>query len=216
LHRAFAPSKTANWKTAKAAISAWWKHWGRSGVHEEGAGMILDVLTFIVSVSALAAAIHIPRQIMRNQMYADLVKEYRSTEMGAAVLAIFCFFKKDCRQNMETVCEKYEELYERQIKKPLEEGKPVHFSQTLHFQRRLVSQFYADMAFLHFERRLTKKQMEYWFTPNETKLLSILLHMVKPAQKVFEQVDSIPDPPESGAPMNELLFRLYEEVKDEG
>ena len=177
---------------------------------------IISVFTLMVSIGALCVAIYIPHQILRNQIYADLVKEYRSTEMGAAVLSIFRFFNRDCTQNTGAVCEKYKEIYERQITRMLNNGTPVDFSQTLHFQRRLVSQFYADMAFLHFERRLTKKQMEFWFTPNETKLLAILLHMVKPAAEVFEQAGDIPDPSENSVSMNQLLYRLYEEVKDAG
>ena len=176
---------------------------------------VMDILTVIVSLAALIAAIYIPRQIMRNQMYADLVREYRSPESGGAVLALFNFYK-DCGQSTEAVSEKYKDLYTKQIETPLAKGLPVDFSQTLHFQRRLVAQFYADMAFLHFERRLSKKQMAFWFTPNETKLLAILLHTVKPAGEVFIKIDGIPEPPEDSVPMNELLYRLYEDVKGAG
>jgi hypothetical protein len=122
---------------------------------------------------------------MMNQLYSELVKEYR---------------KK----------------YEKQIGEPLKNGEPVNYAGTFHFQRRLLSQFYSDMAMLRYKRcpRLSTKNMREWFTPKKIQLLALLLYMVKPAKTVFEKADEVPEPPEPGdVPMNDLIYKLYEEVR---
>jgi hypothetical protein len=150
---------------------------------------------------------------MVNQMYADFVKEYRSTEMGAAILTIFKFFVKDCKNNVANIYDKYKEKYKDQITNKSSED--IDFSKTLHFQRRLLSQFYFSMALLRYEHhfpRLSTKKLKIWMTSSEAKLLSILLYMVKPASEVFERAGDIPESPEDDVPMNCLLHKLYEEV----
>jgi hypothetical protein len=59
----------------------------------------------------------IPRRIMINQLYADLVQEYRSAEMGAAILAIFRFYIRDCKEDVGLIDSTYKEKYEIQIKR---------------------------------------------------------------------------------------------------
>jgi hypothetical protein len=174
------------------------------------------VIQIALSVAALFAALWIPRRIMMNQLYADLVREYRSSEMGEAILSVFYFYGETCKRQMADIPAEYKKKYEEQVEKPLKEGKPVDYAHALHFQRRLVSQFYSDMATLRYKRhfpRLSTKDMRGWFTPNETKLLAILLHMVEPAKAVFEEAREVPEPPQDDTPMNDLIYKLYEEVR---
>ncbi|MDR2053895.1 MAG: hypothetical protein LBP80_10830 [Treponema sp.] len=73
------------------------------------------------------------------------------------------------------------------------------------------------MATLRYERRFPRfpaKYLREWFTPNEAKLLAILLHMVGPARIVFEEAGNVPEPPEDEVFMKRQISRLYEEVKD--
>jgi hypothetical protein len=164
-------------------------------------------------------AIHIPKRIMINQIYADLIQDYRSPEMGGAILAIFRFYVKDCKNNTAIIASKYKEKYNEQIMKPLKAGKPIDYANTLHFQRRLVFHFYWHMALFRYEQyfsRLSTKKLKLWFTPNEVKLLAILLHMVEPAEAVFEKANDDLKPPESKAPANQMIHlinKLYNEVK---
>jgi len=62
------------------------------------------------------------------------------------------------------------------------EGKTPDYANALHFQRRFLSHFYADIAKLRYKHfpKLSLKDLKYWFTLKETALLSLLLHMVKP------------------------------------
>ena len=173
--------------------------------------MILSIICILVTA---AIACYIPRRILTNQIFADLVAEYRKADVGMAVLAIFDFYKNDCAGDVSNIHNMYVQKYKTQIETPLANGVAPDYDNALHFQRRFLSQFYADIAKLRFDRcpRLRKKDLKYWFTPNETTLLSLLLHMAKPAEAVFIKV-GIPEPPQSDVPMNKLLLKLYDEVK---
>jgi hypothetical protein len=152
---------------------------------------------------------------MVNQLYSDMVRDYRSTEMGAAVLAVFHFFVHDCKNDVSNIYGEYIKKYNEQIGNfPSEK---IDFSKTLHFQRRLLSQFYTDMAELYCGYKFfdtSKRKLKNWFTPNEVKLLQILIYMVKPAKEVFVQADDITELPDDDTPMNRLLKRLYNTVED--
>ena len=181
---------------------------------------IVNIVGAFIAALALFVAIYIPRRIMISQIYANLLENYRSPEMGGAILAIFHFYNKDCGRNVSNIAAEYEKKYDKQIKKRFQEGEEqeLDFSKTLHFQRRLVAQFYFDMASLRYDRRfirLPDKYMKIWFTPSEVKLLGIILHMAEPASKVFEDAGEVPPPPyEDEVLMNELIYKLYEEVRD--
>jgi hypothetical protein len=79
----------------------------------------------------------------------------------------------------------------------------------------MVAQFYFDVARLRYKHcpPLPPKVMDEWFTSSEVQLLSILLHMTKPARSVFIQLDTLPEPLANGVPMNDLLYKLYKEMK---
>jgi len=58
----------------------------------------VQLFTLLVSIITLFVAIYIPRKVLINQIYADLFREYRSPEMGAAIFSIFYFYVKDCER----------------------------------------------------------------------------------------------------------------------
>jgi hypothetical protein len=93
---------------------------------------------------------------MVNQLYAGLFQEYRSPEMGAAILSIFRFYCKDCGNSTANIAEEYKNKYEEQIENPLKNKQTVDYANTLHFQRRLVSQFYWNMAELRYKRHFPR------------------------------------------------------------
>jgi len=180
---------------------------------------MFDYLSLIISIATLLVAAYIPRRIMISQIYANLLESYRSPEMGAAILAIFHFYTEDCKRNVSNIAAEYEKKYNEQIRGKLRARKEdeIDFSKTLHFQRRLVAQFYFHMASLRYDYhfvRLRSKQMKTWFTPGETNLLGIILHMAEPARRVFEDAVEVPQPYEDEVPMNELIYKLYNEVSD--
>jgi len=181
--------------------------------------LIITILTLVIAIITLIFI----NKIMVNQIYANLIADYRSPEMGAAILALFNFYKKDCKLKVSKIKKRYIKRYKKEVKPLLKKVKKhqkpqkADFSNTLHFQRRMVAQFYFDMAVLRFEHcfltRLSKRILKKWFTPNDVKLLSLILYMAKPAKKVFIEVDSLSEPPENNVPMNVLIRKLYDLVK---
>ncbi|MDR2798126.1 MAG: hypothetical protein LBB80_07260, partial [Treponema sp.] len=158
-----------------------------------------NVIQVLSAAVTIFLAVRIPRRILINQLYVDLIQAYRSPEIGAAIFAIFRFYVKDCHNNTAAMAGAYREKYKEQIEGPLTRGEAVDYANTLHFQRRLVAQFYWNMAVLRYERRfprLSTKELILWFTPNDAKLLALLLHMAEPAKKVFEEALDVPEPPE--------------------
>jgi hypothetical protein len=184
------------------------------------------IIPTIFSMTALILAFLFPHKIMVNQIYANLVADYRSPEMGAAILAIFNFYKKDCKLNVSKIKKKYIKRYKKEVKpllkkvkkhQKLQKPQKANFSNTLHFQRRMVEQFYKDMAALYFKHccftRLSKNKMKYWLTKNEVKLLNLIFRMQAPARKVFIEVDNLPDLPENNEPNENLIRKLYDLVR---
>jgi len=178
--------------------------------------MVLSIIQTLITLAALFAAIFIPRQIMINQIYADLIAAYRTPEMGAAIHSLFHFYKNECQGNVANIKAKYLERYEKEINIPLQIGLTVNFSNALHFQRRMVAQFYFNMAVLRYQYRFSRlpvKVLKTWFTGNEVQLLSIILHMAEPANECFIKAGIVPEPPEDDVPMNKLICKLYEETE---
>jgi hypothetical protein len=56
----------------------------------------LTVLSIVISFVTLLAAWYIPRKIMADQAYIELSSQYRSPEMGFAILSIFDFYARQC------------------------------------------------------------------------------------------------------------------------
>jgi hypothetical protein len=134
--------------------------------------------------------------------------------MGVAILAIFHFFANDCNNDVLSIHDEYINNYKKEMgSRPPED---IGFSKTLHFQRRMLSQFYSDMAMLHYRYRifgLSKRELKAWFTPNEVKLLGILLYMAEPAKECFIEANDVTDVPDDDIPMNHLIKRLYDEIE---
>jgi hypothetical protein len=81
--------------------------------------ILLSAITVVLSFIAVGLAWYIPRRIMMNQLYSDMIKEYRSTEMGGAIFSIFRFYVTDCENNIRAIASEYKKKYEEQIDKPL-------------------------------------------------------------------------------------------------
>jgi hypothetical protein len=177
----------------------------------------LDVLTLCVAIATFLAALYIPRKIMLNQLYTDLVSQYQNPEMGFAILSIFDFYANDCKNNRTLINEKYIERYKKEI------GDPVHIKKdiekTLHFQRRTVAYFFWDLAKLYFDYkfpRLSKKQLSQMLESNERNLISLILQMSEANKECFAKTGDIAEPPdEDESPMNKLIKRLYDATEEQ-
>jgi hypothetical protein len=89
-------------------------------------------LTLLFTILTFIFAIIIPKAIMAAQIYSDLLREYRSCEMGAAILSVFRFYVKDCEGKVENIADKYKEKYNEQIDTPLRRRGYANYAQALH------------------------------------------------------------------------------------
>jgi len=196
---------------------------------------MLSALSLIV---AIFATFYIPKKIMNNQIYADLIAEYRQPEFGQAIISVIRFYTDCCGSDIDKIEEKYIEHYKKEIA-PLDEKKRINrcmqekesgdinqqdtkygkkeLKDTLHFQRRLLAQYYAQLAALRYQggwfTRLSKKKVREDFTAREAKLLSLLSYMNKAAEKIFIEYD-IEGMPYADDKQNALLQKLYDEAQD--
>jgi hypothetical protein len=182
---------------------------------------IYDFVILVIAFVTLLATIYIPRRIRVDQEFSALTEQYRSPEMGFAILSIFDFYQHDCQCNHELIKEKYIDRYKNEIgdelRKLLHERKLSNPAHTLHFQRRLVAYFYWDMAKLYVDSlfpRLTRKQIKQFIEPNERNLISLVLQMGEANKECFAQYENVIEPPDDDVQMNQLIKRLYDKAEE--
>jgi hypothetical protein len=165
--------------------------------------MIAAIIAVLIAGLTYGVAKKIPYRVLVNQIYADLLTEYRSAEMGFAIRAIFNFQKK-CK---ETHKDKYSVCLLKQAYKQCRECCPKNFckeykedcakgenaanhsvdcyKKTLTYQRRLIDQYFWQVGDLTFGKnypcfaRLKPEFLRNWFTKRERELLEIILALDK-------------------------------------
>lgn len=184
------------------------------------------------------ATFYIPEKMMNNQLYAGLITEYREPEIGEAVIAVIDFYTNDCNSDITRIEDEYLKRYEKEVA-PLDKEKRINhyiqeseavdinrqdtkcnnkeFKNTLHFQRRLLSQYYYQLAALRYEgcrlTRLSQEKVREDFTAREAKLLRLLIEMNKAAEKKFIEYDVGDIPYILENKQNVLLEKLYDEAQ---
>jgi len=198
-------------------------------------GNIVSALSLLI---AGFATFYIPEKMMNNQIYADLISEYRKPEIGEAIIAVIDFYTKDCNSDITKIEDEYLKRYEKEVA-PLDKEKRINhyiqeseagdinrqdtkcnnkeFKNTLHFQRRLLSQYYYQLAALRYEgcrlTRLSQEKVREDFTTREAKLLRLLVEMNKAAEKTFIEYDIGDLHYITENKQNILLEKLYDEAQ---
>ena len=183
-------------------------------------GNIVSALSLLI---AGFATFYIPEKMMNNQIYADLISEYRSAAIGQAVLSVTYFYTHDCNSDITKIEEKYTERYKKEVDSLLDNQKKEEnrcedkIENSLHFQRRLLSQYYYQLAALRYQggwfTRLAKEKVREDFTAREAKLLRLLIEMNKAAEKKFIEYDAGDIPYILENKQNVLLEKLYDEAQ---
>jgi len=120
-----------------------------------------SLITVVISGVIIFFAYKIPRRVLTNQIFSNLLKEYRSDRMGVAVKKLWEFFEHTCngdRNKIETFIEIIVNEYKRIYREEIESGKKKtlkDLQNTLHFHRRIVSQYYQQLARLCSHTALT-------------------------------------------------------------
>jgi len=163
------------------------------------------LITAIISGVIIFFSCTVPRRILTNQIFSELLKEYRSDRMGVAVKKLWEFFEHTCNGDLdrietftETIVNEYKRIYHEEIEsgnnKTLQD-----IQNTLHFHRRIVSQYYQQLARLCFygQIRLTKRRIRKSLAVSEFKIIGILfpieviaipqlLNRTEPSQKIID------------------------------
>lgn len=154
---------------------------------------IMTLIQTIFSVLAVILAWYIPEKIKWNQFYSNLISEYRSYDFAVAVQGVVEFFTIDCVSTVSEIPEKYKERFMNEIYgiqdslpetldalKVKVDSKKLFIkdvNKTLHFQRRLLTQFYWELDSCLKSPFVGSKLVKKDFTKGESKIIKILYFM---------------------------------------
>ena len=190
------------------------------------------VLQTIFSAIAIIVALIIPEKIKWNQMYSNLISEYRSYDFAIAVQRIIEFFVFECESDVSKIPEKYRETFLNEIYgksnvsiKSLDDIKNNYCSKnccqidsdkTLHFQRRLLTQFYWDLDVCLKSIYVGKKRVLKDFTKGEANIIRILYFMNEAVDNddlLYKDINCYEQVPSKSKGINNSLCHLYKVLK---
>lgn len=141
--------------------------------------LIFTILTFVISYFTLLVAWKIPTKIFRMQMFVELLKEYRSREMGNAIEEVMSFYKT-CDKNLKRVMDDYEINQKKKVLEKLE------YSKTLDCQRRIVMQFFDTLRLVGFNDKSKKLRSDVrkYFRKEEAEICLVVIAMTVAKQRI--------------------------------
>ena len=172
---------------------------------------VCDIISIGLSFVAIIIAIWIPRKIQWEQRYNQLLSEYRGHDFGTAVTDIGRFFYYTCNKDVSRIEDEYAKRYNDEI-----ENKELDNSKKLHYQRRLLAQFYWDLDVCAHSIYIGKRRVQKDFTSREANLLKIIYYMNNASQspQVFYDLscpDLLPPPAKS---INKQIKDIYKILKN--
>ena len=142
-----------------------------------GVGGIFSAIIAYLSRKDAKKAEENALETVKNQKYVELFGEYRKVEMFSAIRRLHNL-KHTCESGKLGIKEEYERIKEEEDKNTerTEYSKKLDFQKnTLHYQRRLVSQFYISIG-IALERKLLPEEptIESW---TDLDILQIILEI---------------------------------------
>ncbi len=195
-------------------------------LRKRGGDTALPLIQNIAAILACVLAVYIPKKISWEQMYSQLLSDYCGYDFGAAVMGVVLFFNQDCRCDIGSVQAKYKNWFEKQFGNQLTKGNPnyqntkadykVPNDQNLHYQRRLLTQFYFLLDQCARSPFIGKRRVQKDFSSKEANLLKVLYYMNLAAESsdVFMDIgvdDRIPPNPKS---INKYIKHIYGILKN--
>ena len=131
-----------------------------------------EIIQCFFALIACFLAWFIPKRIMWHQAYSDLIRDYRSYDFGVAVQGIVEFFTEDCKSDIDNIKLEYETRFQNEVSN--DKIKTMAPQLCLHYQRRLLAQFFYQLDLCSRTIFVGKKRILKDFTKNEANIIQIL------------------------------------------
>lgn len=165
-----------------------------------------------LSVVACVLACFIPKRIMWEQSYSSLMSDYRSYDFGIAMQGIVEFFAVDCNYDVKNI----KEAYERRFKEDIEKIRVKSPELCLHYQRRLLAQFYYQLDLCARTIFIGKRRVRRDFTRREADIVRLLYLMgreVDESEVLFKDISCDERVPRSALGLSRYLADMYRVLK---
>ena len=140
--------------------------------------LIVALFSFIVAILTFFTT----KRIAFVQQWESFVSEYRSAEFGSAVKALCDFFIDDCDRDINKIKTKYIDRYKSET--ALVKSGRMQDAESLHFQRRLLAQYYWQLCSCAEQNRLfSNRWIKRYFNKNEMNIMAIVYEMGRAASK---------------------------------
>lgn len=181
---------------------------------------IMAIAQVFLGILAIVVAWFIPRKIEWAQLYSQLLSDYYKSEFGAAVMGLVFFFYEDCKRDVKNIKNEYvnrfKETFENQIdEKQSGNEYKIPNEQNLHYQRRLLTQFYYQLDLCSRSFFIGKRKIQKDFTSKEASLLKILYFMneATSSPEIFMDISTDEQIPKRTKDINEYIKHLYDVLK---
>ena len=175
-----------------------------------GIGEILSLINIVV---AIFIGVIIPKKIAWEQRYSSLLVEYRSHDFGEAIMEIGLFFHDICKNDVSKIEREYTLIFVNDF---YGANKTNDRCTKLHYQRRLLSQFYWDLDQCANSVFIRKKRIQKDFSSKEANLLKILyyLNLAAESPNVFKDLSCDDRLPPKAKSINIYIKDIYNILKD--
>lgn len=174
---------------------------------------MIGIIQTILAFASCVIAWFIPNRIMWEQSYSSLLSDYRSYDFGIAVQGIVEFFAIDCHHDVR----KIKEAYERRFKDDIEKIREKSPDLCLHYQRRLLAQFYYQLDLCARSPFIGKRRVRRDFTRREADIVRLLYLMGSVADEsdvLFKDISCDERVPRSAKGLSRSLADIYRVLKE--
>jgi len=133
--------------------------------------LILPIIAIIISIFAFTISL----KTLKLQTLSDLLKEYRSPQMGASIQYLWDYFSK-CNSDELKLIDNYIKQYYKDIKINTD---PNNTKFTLHKHRRIVSHYYETLAAYYFNNLLFKSTFNKLWTKETLEIINNILYPIE-------------------------------------
>lgn len=137
---------------------------------------VCSIISTVFAILAVVLAYLIPEKIKWEQLYNTLLTEYMSYDFAVANQSIIEFFYTECKKDYTKIKEKSEQHY---INEVLNRKDGITPENTLHFQRRLLTDFYWLLDYCAHSKFIGEKRVSQDFTKGDCNLIKIVFWMNK-------------------------------------